>query len=1645
MATKFYLSTLAAGYTPATIRGTWNDTAAAVTNALRMRKDNGGAVTSVATSEVSATTPYDILLYRGVTNKLAHQTIAGTVNVMLAAREFPATADYYWHLHIYVTTGDSDTPRGTLLSNYVENTTNEIPASSVGLRLQADSALSSVAILDGDRIVVEIGVIARNSDTNTNAVRLFYGTQDTTNRYGHAVLALGPNNYFRLNEASGAVANDSGSDNDDGTISGSPTMGTVVVHGNLGITFDGSNDEVTFAGAALGGTWTIGVLFTPDESGGDADMKLLMGGGVVDGLFYNKASHTFRFNVDSATQNSSVVVASGTLCHVMVCTINNVSKMYVNNVLAATFTSRGWTPDAISTTGFRAKGLLSDVFAIIGGGLLQRDAVLALSPTNYWILDEMSGTNANDLGSGNDDGVISGSPTLDVPSNVGWRAMRFDEVNDQITYAGVAASTSTFSVSAWVKVDESGATTYMDILANAGFNSGLFYRTDTHKFLHADSAVEKPNTTTLTDGLWYHVVVSCLAGAGTIYINGVADGTFSSGATWTPGQTSAGNRVKGDMSDLAYWSGVALTAVQVKTLYDARDPAIVDDSVAQTAALYTALTTGSPAGAADDLTFGGRDVLAGYVTFSDAFSELDFVDVPSDDIAGSTVAVAWVEFALETEGATTTYVWAKVALPDPASYFQGFKDARLVSFGEFNRALSDNRGNYEGADFSFQVSDTDRLIRGLMAGSATKYGFTNRGLTVRLITDAGRRLLQQPRTVVRGLMKQVTPQPGLMASFAGVDFVTSKFSSANIDKQIPQRLWGDDFPSAPSAARKLAVPIVYGRTSDEASTALPPVIDGQVAEGAYVGVTGFGPLTSSAAVPAGVSINSAAGGTLSADVPNGEYGVIVTAVDSSGRETSPHVFYYNGENDTRGSFADGAMTGVSVDGTKKIQVSWGAAAGASKYRVYLGWYYFGVRWQQWIETTGLSCEFTTNPSWGTATTLANITPGANLIRYAYDATYAVMAVMADGNTGISQTVIGRSGPYRRPLRVRWLPVASALSYLVVRKTTGDFDRQWPVVAAASNNLFDDDMLDTGVTFLTTGVGRPQGAVPVIYLGQVLDDFGTPWERFGICGHAVKAVPAWFLGGVLVAPTTAGVTWLVPGRTGYSTFFAATAASGGLYHDVGTSRYALLHVRGPEAADAVADIRAITVNVDGVEATGDGAGALLTNVFDQYKHFVKNFGFQNYRTGAYLSAPTLTGDATVSLVDETSFDNCRTLAAARLSGGYVGAGVIGNKGTRQTLREWVAHWNVSAGVESGFNRQSQFFLSMIAATSAGATEFTQLTDILEGSFSIQPQRDKLFNVHPYVCRKRWRDETWEIDDVDVRSSASITGYGEEFVAPVTELWMVRDVLTAENIMAWRLQFAKEPPNLVTFSVPLVGLNVDIGDLIRVTHSEGIGSSGWDRTVCRVHRHSVNLDTLSVRLECYDASAVFAPVSGSASLVAEHAIIAASNTAVTGTGAGAAKKATFAATGSQATIGGSAALTAKKATSASSGTEIFTGTAVLDAKLAAMAASGTSTDPDDEPDAFDFGSKFDQATFTVIESANNPVTIAGINMTVNVSIVSSNGTGEYKINAGAWTTAAGTLVVGDTVSVRITTGDAGTMVDLTLTVGSGSGYFSVTTSP
>ncbi len=123
--------------------------------------------------------------------------------------------------------------------------------------------------------------------------------------------------------------------------------------------------------------------------------------------------------------------------------------------------------------------------------------------------------------------------------------------------------------------------------------------------------------------------------------------------------------------------------------------------------------------------------------------EVDF------DPGGSFGPIVWAEIE-STDG--TTHVVSAVDLPDPSTYYHGFKIGKVLTPPTIVRALSDENGEYESQSFGLEMDDTSRYFRDLLADAETQL-INNKRVVVRMIDEASWRRRDIPRTVAIGLVR----------------------------------------------------------------------------------------------------------------------------------------------------------------------------------------------------------------------------------------------------------------------------------------------------------------------------------------------------------------------------------------------------------------------------------------------------------------------------------------------------------------------------------------------------------------------------------------------------------------------------------------------------------------------------------------------------------------------------------------------------------------------------------------------------------------------------------------------------------------------------------------------------------------------------
>jgi len=123
------------------------------------------------------------------------------------------------------------------------------------------------------------------------------------------------------------------------------------------------------------------------------------------------------------------------------------------------------------------------------------------------------------------------------------------------------------------------------------------------------------------------------------------------------------------------------------------------------------------------------------------------------EVGGNFGPLLWAEW---TGPDSTRRYWAVVDLPDPATYYGGYKAPKLIEAGVVARALSDEDGTYQSQRFSATFSDIDYEVRTLLGQADYRRLLVNTQLVLRMISDPDRRALLTPRTVAVGLVRGYT-------------------------------------------------------------------------------------------------------------------------------------------------------------------------------------------------------------------------------------------------------------------------------------------------------------------------------------------------------------------------------------------------------------------------------------------------------------------------------------------------------------------------------------------------------------------------------------------------------------------------------------------------------------------------------------------------------------------------------------------------------------------------------------------------------------------------------------------------------------------------------------------------------------------------
>jgi hypothetical protein len=804
-----------------------------------------------------------------------------------------------------------------------------------------------------------------------------------------------------------------------------------------------------------------------------------------------------------------------------------------------------------------------------------------------------------------------------------------------------------------------------------------------------------------------------------------------------------------------------------------------------------------------------------------------------DALSGIVGPLFWTKIVhKDASGDPAVFPWAPVTIADPDDYYDGLKEAKLLSIGEISCPLSDRSGRLQVPTCDVTYSDlpgADGLmtLRGML-GRDTQRVLKNAEITVFAITDEARRALLDPEIVFRGYIDR----------YGGPsDYQFTIHAKGWIAKRLKAPLWSetvrDVFPGAPVTARDIPLPIALGSLSDQGSaTPAPVAVLDETARGGSVSPDWISSYGDIATPPTGLALSEdAAAGNLEAST---YYGMVTRVV--AGVESDPEPFLPDGEPITVG--ANAAIEMVCDDD------------GADTYRFYLGHEVAGggeVLFSQYIETADPTTPvvFTDHAALSTGAITATNLFGAA----------AVLAVMADGRTVLSAVAFVRTAGYLRPVRIAWTPVASAVSYEVYLRfspTVSDqpYERVFAVPTSQVNTnsdvywewLWGDD----GAYDLVDGAPEPEGVIAPVYVGLFTDNEGfADWKGFLVSARPCTdgtLVP--YFDGVPVDAGNFVTTWAIPGEGSWSTWFGPD-----LYYEVDGYRLWMMFVRGPDG-DAIADgTSTLRVNVDGLEDEGDGTGATITSIYEQLRVIAQNCLLADTPdlTGTFDVVPTFS-DSTPRL-DLTSLAQATTDGAAVIAGGPAASRWLPGSLTGD---QFFQDWCPSAFAKVGIKPNGQMVVAVHNPAATPVAVLDEATEILRNSYSFEATDQGFGNVLPYAYEARYDSPTSFSLEVsgEAEAAGSITDHDERVPDTAIALTWRRASATAGQIAAASLVQSAYLPQVAQAASVLHWVYRTPGDVVSVTHREGPSESGYVARSHAVLGMSISLTRMTVGLTLLD---------------------------------------------------------------------------------------------------------------------------------------------------------------------------------------------------
>lgn len=833
------------------------------------------------------------------------------------------------------------------------------------------------------------------------------------------------------------------------------------------------------------------------------------------------------------------------------------------------------------------------------------------------------------------------------------------------------------------------------------------------------------------------------------------------------------------------------------------------------------------------------------------------------DLATSRTPLIWVVLHLDTGDRAYSYV----PLPDPSTYHAGYKEPRIISIGRIRRAMSDRFGGLQTSTCDLVLIDTDRHIRARMSAET----LLNREWEIWMADDATRRAQGLARRVGHFAITAYEPIGDFTFRISGADFIGAEVSKFFAEQVIDLPKFSRTyFQQLPQVIEGTTIPGYYGNVSDES---LPTSEFGPVVLDPTLGVGGgtvdgvfpeFGWVDDiPVAAPASLSVSQSTGGAFA----DGTYYLLVTAI-VDGLESLPYP--------VDGSGVSLAVTGGG--GSASIVGDTPDVPGASAYRWYLSDAQVAAHVSpgvmQIFKATTLSTVTITGPTDGT--------PYLNYPMWA-----AVVAKMADGVTVPQRSITNDTGVTQyegfvklapsvgRPTRIGWVPLADALEYWVYLRgpDTGSYFGAPDAYTMRFIVDPDQDRFDFAYGMVgekvpgLPGTEQELGAVPWPYVGEWLCPDGVTRSAFVGATGTLGNIQSLF-GSDGVAPTPErhkipdslyGTVVFAPRKTGwlYPTHYVQVTSSEGdplwltmIFVDSG-------HPIATAAKDGTVPI---TGNICGWTTHGDGTGNTISSGPRQVLHMLTNFGPRedgSWRSGEWKAIPVRNG---VPVYRSSSFEGVKTQTEGIIDGGFECAWGLGVTKDAPNLYDFLAAAAINLHIRWCTSAHGDWLMRMLDTDAGAAAAFSDRTATIPDHAVpvITPSTEDLINKFRWVFKQNYIESVtkqtpgeaellppelaetpgWYSGQLEDTDLASKNEHKTPWKPVDLQFAMHRDIRAPRAVVQRMKAMLAWPRDVVRFPGSLLGMDIELGDVVTFTHEAGSGASG--ATERRIYVSAIELE-------------------------------------------------------------------------------------------------------------------------------------------------------------------------------------------------------------